>query len=76
MGALVSDAERTVSRRSGDGLGISDVRRLVAQTGLLNAGAATVRLLGGIIASGRVYDLADRWYRALTVTLAAVGMGG
>jgi hypothetical protein len=38
--------------------------------------AAVTSLLGGIIASGRVYELADRWYRALTVTLASVGMGG
>ena len=50
-----------------------------ARTGLLNvgiAGMAVVTLLGGIIASGRVFDLADRRYRALTVTLASVGMGG
>ena len=50
-----------------------------AQTGLLNvgiAGMAVATLLGGIIASGRVFDLADRWYRALTVTLASAGMGG
>jgi NADH-quinone oxidoreductase subunit N len=50
-----------------------------ATTGLLNvgiAGMAIATLLGGIVASGRVFDLADRWERALTVTLAAVGMGG
>jgi len=50
-----------------------------ARTGLLNvgiAGMAVATLLGGIIASGRVFELADRWYQALTVTLASVGMGG
>jgi hypothetical protein len=37
---------------------------------------AVVTLLGSVIGSGRVFELADRWYQALTVTLAAVGMGG
>ncbi len=50
-----------------------------ARTGLLNVGIgamAVVTLLGGIISSGNVYALADRWYRALTVVVASTGMGG
>jgi hypothetical protein len=33
-------------------------------------------LLGGIIFSGTIVELADRWYSALTVMLAYAGMGG
>ena len=50
-----------------------------AKTGLLNVGIgamAVASLLGGIIFSGTVVQLADRWYRALTVMLAYAGMGG
>jgi NADH-quinone oxidoreductase subunit N len=50
-----------------------------AKTGLLNVGIgamAVVTLLGSVVGSGRVFELADRWYQALTVTIAAVGMGG
>ena len=49
-----------------------------AQTGLLNVGIgvmAIATLLGGIVSSGQIVDLADRWYRALTVA-AFTGMGG
>jgi NADH-quinone oxidoreductase subunit N len=49
-----------------------------AQTGLLNVGIAAmvvVTLLGGIVASGEMVDLAARWYRALTVA-AFTGLGG
>jgi hypothetical protein len=37
---------------------------------------AVASLLGGIVFSGTIVALADRWYRALTVMLAYVGMGG
>jgi NADH:ubiquinone oxidoreductase subunit 2 (subunit N) len=50
-----------------------------AKTGLLNVGIgamAVTSLLGGILLSGTIVQLADRWYRALTVMLAYVGMGG
>jgi NADH-quinone oxidoreductase subunit N len=50
----------------------------MAQTGLLNAGIAAmavVTLLGGIAGSGRIIDLAGRWYHALTI-LAFTGLGG
>src|SRR5918997_200444 len=50
-----------------------------AKTGLLNVGIgamAVASLLGGIIFSGTIVALADRWYRALTVMLAYAGMGG
>ncbi|MFT4039080.1 MAG: NADH-quinone oxidoreductase subunit N [Thermomicrobiales bacterium] len=49
-----------------------------AQTGLLNIGIgvmAVATLLGAIISSGRIFELADRWYHALTVTMV-LGMGG
>lgn len=49
-----------------------------ARTGLLNVGIgamAVVTLLGAIIGSGVTVDLADRWYRALTVATFA-GFGG
>ena len=50
-----------------------------AQTGLLNigiGGMAIATLLGGIVFSGGITDLAERWYRALTVLVAYTGMGG
>ena len=50
-----------------------------AKTGLLNVGIgamAVVSLMGGIVFSGTIAELADRWYRALTVMLAYAGMGG
>jgi len=49
-----------------------------AKTGLLNVGIAAmaiISILGGIVLSGSVIDLAGRWYHALTV-LAFAGMGG
>lgn len=49
-----------------------------AQTGLLNVGIgvmAVATLLGAIISSGQVFEFADRWYRALTVT-PVLGLGG
>lgn len=49
-----------------------------AQTVLLNIGIgvmAVITLVGGIAASGRVIDLADRWYHALTVA-SSMGIGG
>ena len=49
-----------------------------ATTTLLNVGIAAmvvVTLLGGIVASGEMVDLAARWYRALTVA-AFTGLGG
>jgi hypothetical protein len=78
MGALVSDAERQY-RAEPSPTWIPGVWRLLAQTGQLNvriAGLAVATPVGGIISSGRVFELADRWRRALTVTLASVGMGG
>ena len=50
-----------------------------AKTGLLNIGIgamAIVSLLGGIVFSSSIVDLADRWYHALTVMLAYAGMSG
>src|ERR671911_465431 len=50
-----------------------------AKTRLLNVGIramAVASLLGGIVFSGAIVALADRWYRALTVMLAYAGMGG
>jgi NADH-quinone oxidoreductase subunit N len=50
-----------------------------AKTGLLNVGIgamAVASLLGGIVFSGSIVELADRWYRALTVMLAYAGMSG
>ena len=49
-----------------------------AQTGLLNVGIgamAIVTAVGAIVASGRMIDLAARWYHALTV-MAFAGVGG
>ncbi len=46
-----------------------------AKTGLLNVGIgamAVATLLGGIVMSGQVFDLAERWYHALSV-LAFLG---
>lgn len=46
-----------------------------ANTGLLNVGIgamAIATLLGGIVFSGQVFELADRWYQALSV-MAFVG---
>ena len=50
-----------------------------ARTGLLNVGIgamAVATLLGGIVFSGPIVALAERWYRALTVMLAYAGMSG
>ena len=50
-----------------------------AKTGLLNIGIgamAVVSLLGGIVFSSTIVELADRWGHALTVMLAYVGMSG
>lgn len=55
-----------------------DVAMRPARTGLLNVGIgvmAIATLLGGIVSSGQIVELADRWYRALTVA-AFTGMGG
>jgi NADH-quinone oxidoreductase subunit N len=49
-----------------------------AKTGLLNVGIAAmaiISILGGIVLSGSIIELAGRWYHALTV-LAFAGMGG
>jgi NADH-quinone oxidoreductase subunit N len=49
-----------------------------AQTGLLNVGIgvmAVATLIGAIVSSGGVFELADRWYRALTV-VPVLGLGG
>ena len=49
-----------------------------AQTGLLNVGIgvmAVATLLGAIVSSGRIFELADRWYHALTVA-PVLGLGG
>ncbi len=49
-----------------------------AQTGLLNIGIgvmAIATLVGAIVSSGSVFELADRWYRALTV-VPVLGLGG
>lgn len=49
-----------------------------AQTGLLNIGIgvmAVATLVGAIVSSGQVFELADRWYRALTV-VPVLGLGG
>jgi hypothetical protein len=37
---------------------------------------AVASLLGGIVFSGTIVELADRWYHALTVMLAYAGMSG
>ncbi|MCA9863120.1 MAG: NADH-quinone oxidoreductase subunit N, partial [Thermomicrobiales bacterium] len=49
-----------------------------ARTGLLNVGIgvmAVATLVGAIVSSGGVFELADRWYRALTV-VPVLGLGG
>jgi NADH-quinone oxidoreductase subunit N len=49
-----------------------------ATTGLLNVGIgvmAIATIVGGIVASGEMIDLAGRWYHALTV-MAYAGIGG
>ena len=49
-----------------------------AQTGLLNIGIgvmAVATLVGAIVSSGQIFELADRWYRALTV-VPVLGLGG
>ncbi|HET7093784.1 MAG TPA: NADH-quinone oxidoreductase subunit N, partial [Thermomicrobiales bacterium] len=48
-----------------------------ASTGLLNVGIgvmAVVSIVGGILFAGQFYDLAIRWYHALTVVAQAAGM--
>lgn len=48
-----------------------------ASTGLLNVGIAVmaiVSIIGGILFAGQFYDLAVRWYHALTVVAQATGL--
>ncbi|MFM9106374.1 MAG: proton-conducting transporter membrane subunit, partial [Chloroflexota bacterium] len=48
-------------------------------TPLLNLGIgamAVITILGGLVFSGEIFDLAERWYRALTVAASGTGLFG
>jgi NADH-quinone oxidoreductase subunit N len=50
-----------------------------ARTGLLNVGIAAMAItsiFGGIVLSGMIIELASRWFRALQVMVAYIGLPG